>query len=336
MIFVVGNSRSGTTMMGRILGNHPEVFTFGELHFFGQLWSPANTSKIDLNDSEKLAAKLFCIQSEGYRTHGNTDRFLQKAKELCENIQNYPIYPPELFTEFLKYETQRNNKTIPCDQTPRNVFYIDEILTLYSNAKIINMIRDPRDVLYSQKRKWKRRFLGGYDLPIKESLRDWINYHPITISRIWNTAVTAADNYIHNNHVFTVYFEKLLANPENTVRDICTFCEIPYYSSILNVPQVGSSENTDNPENLGINQSRAGNWNDTNIGKSKLNSAEVYINQKLNYKLMDKHNYAHTNIRPNLFFLLITLLTFPIKIIGAFLSNLDRIKNIRETLRRRL
>ena len=40
MLFVVGNSRSGTTMMGRILGNHPDVFTFGELHFFGQLWSP--------------------------------------------------------------------------------------------------------------------------------------------------------------------------------------------------------------------------------------------------------------------------------------------------------
>ncbi|MGY8989337.1 MAG: sulfotransferase, partial [Flavobacteriales bacterium] len=38
-IFVVGNSRSGTTMMGRIIGKHSSVFTFKELHFFGQLWS---------------------------------------------------------------------------------------------------------------------------------------------------------------------------------------------------------------------------------------------------------------------------------------------------------
>lgn len=36
-IFIVGNSRSGTTMMGRILGNHTDVFTFHELHFFEQL-----------------------------------------------------------------------------------------------------------------------------------------------------------------------------------------------------------------------------------------------------------------------------------------------------------
>ena len=336
MIFVVGNSRSGTTMMGRILGNHQEIFTFGELHFFGQLWSPVNSSKIDLYDSEKLAAKLFCIQTEGYRTHGNSDRFLQKAKVFCENIPNYPINPPELFSKFLIYETQRNNKTIPCDQTPRNVFYIEEILQHYPEAKIINMIRDPRDVLYSQKRKWKRRFLGGSNLPIKESFRDWINYHPITISRIWNTAVTAADNHIHNKHVITIYFENLLANPENTVRNICQFCEIHYCSSLLKVPQVGSSEDTDKPENLGINPNRAGNWNDANISDSKLNSAEIYINQKLNYKLMEKHNYTHINIRPNLFYLLGTFLSFPIKIIGAFICNLDRIKDIRETLKRRL
>ena len=32
-IFIVGSSRSGTTMMGRILSNHKDVFTFKELHF---------------------------------------------------------------------------------------------------------------------------------------------------------------------------------------------------------------------------------------------------------------------------------------------------------------
>ncbi|MFI5135892.1 MAG: sulfotransferase, partial [Chitinophagales bacterium] len=38
-IFVVGNSRSGTKMMGRILGNHEKVHAFPEMHFFEQLWS---------------------------------------------------------------------------------------------------------------------------------------------------------------------------------------------------------------------------------------------------------------------------------------------------------
>ena len=59
MVFVVGNSRSGTTMMGRILGNHPDVYTFGELHFFGQLWSPAVSSKIDIQQAEDCKIILY-------------------------------------------------------------------------------------------------------------------------------------------------------------------------------------------------------------------------------------------------------------------------------------
>ena len=336
MLFVVGNSRSGTTMMGRILGNHPDVFTFGELHFFGQLWSPAFPSELNMSKAEGLASKLFCIQREGYRKQGNSKSFLEEARKFCETLSDFPLAPTEIFSAFLRYEALLNSKTIPCDQTPRNVFYIDEILKFYPQAKIVNMIRDPRDVLLSQKRKWKRRFLGGTDLPIKESFRDWINYHPITISRIWHTAVSAADRFSNNDNVLLVYFEQLLANPETTVEKICKFVDIAYSTDLLQVPQVGSSVNEDNVGQLGINPNRAGNWNESNVNASKLNSSEIYISQRLNGTLMKKHNYDPVLIRPNIFSLLVNLVSFPIKLALAFLCNLDRIKNIRETLRRRL
>ena len=45
-IFIVGSSRSGTTMMGRILGNHSDVFTFKELHFFGTIWTNNSDKKL--------------------------------------------------------------------------------------------------------------------------------------------------------------------------------------------------------------------------------------------------------------------------------------------------
>ena len=336
MLFVVGNSRSGTTMMGRILGNHRDVFTFGELHFFGQLWSPAHSLDLNESDAIELASKLLCVQRIGYRKQGDTQKYKEDAKKLCADFVEYPISPTDLFSIFLQYEANLNGKSIPCDQTPRNAFYIDEILNVYPQAKIINMIRDPRDVLLSQKRKWKRRFLGGSDLPLLESLRDWVNYHPITISRIWHTAVKTSDQFTAHDRVHTVYFEQLLDSPEKTVEALCKFADIEYTPSMLQVPQVGSSVDADKPTRTGINPNRAGSWSANNLPGGKLNSSEIYINQQLNKDLMKKHNYKSVRIRPNIFCLLLDIITFPIKMMLAFLCNLDRIKNIRETIRRRL
>ena len=334
MVFVVGNSRSGTTMMGRILGKHPSVYTFGELHFFGQLCAPPFSEESRKEAIEEAASQLHCIQREGYRTHGNPRRFLEEARAFLESLTTYPKTQAALFEAFLRHGAAENGGTIPCDQTPRNVFYIADILELYPKARIINMIRDPRDVLLSQKRKWKRRFLGGSDMPIKEMLRDWVNYHPITISHIWRTAVTAADQFLQHERVTSIYFEELLAQPEATVKRLCDFVGIIYTHEMLQIPQVGSSVTEDQPQELGINPYRAHSWH-SETTDGELSSAEIYLNQTITAALMKKHNYSPVSIQPNVAGLALHLLTFPMKLIGAFLFNIDRMKNIRQTLKRR-
>lgn len=322
-------------MMGRIFGKHPSVYTFGELHFFGQLCAPPFSSELPKKEAQELAAQLHCIQREGYRTYGNPRRFLKEAQAFLENLGTYPETPAALFEAFLCHEAAENNRTIPCDQTPRNVFYIPDILELYAEARIINMIRDPRDVLLSQKKKWKRRFLGGSDIPIKEMLRDWMNYHPITISHIWRTAVNAADQFPQHERVVSVYFEELLTHPQKTIKSLCDFVGITYTDEMLQVPQVGSSVGEDRPQQLGINPQRAHSWR-SGTNADGLSSAEIYLNQKINATLMKKHNYNSVSIQPNVATLIFHLLTFPVKLGGAFLFNLDRMKNIRETLKRRM
>ena len=335
MVFVVGNSRSGTTMMGRILGKHPSVYTFGELHFFGQLCAPPFSSESRKEALEELASQLYCIQREGYRTHGNPRRFLSEAQLFLERLTPYPETQAALFEAFLYHVAAENGGTIPCDQTPRNVFYIADILQLYPKARIINMIRDPRDVLLSQKKKWKRRFLGGSDLPIKETFRDWVNYHPITISYIWRTAVTAAEQFLQHERVTSIYFEELLAHPKATIEHLCDFVGITYTDAMRQVPQVGSSVAEDQPQQLGINPHRAHRWDrDTTTGE--LSSAEIYLNQTITAALMEIHNYSRVPVRPNIASLTLHLLTFPVKLVGAFLFNLDRMKSIRQTLKRRI
>ena len=194
------------------------------------------------------------------------------------------------------------------------------------------MIRDPRDVLY-----YLRKESGNADssvevnLPIKEMLRDWINYHPITISHIWGTAVNAAEKFLHHDRVTSVYFEELLRHPDTTVKHLCDFVGITYTDEMLQVPQVGSSVAEDRPQQLGINPQRAHSWQD-----GELSSAEIYLNQMITAALMKKHNYTPVSIKPNIASLGLHLLTFPVKLAGAFFFNLDRVKNIRETLKRRI
>ena len=76
-IFIVGNSRSGTTMMGRILDNHSDIFTFKELHFFGQLWSSKDQSKIlSQKQAVELCSRLLCIQEFGILNQEKPTQFV--------------------------------------------------------------------------------------------------------------------------------------------------------------------------------------------------------------------------------------------------------------------
>jgi hypothetical protein len=211
-IFVVGNSRSGTTMMGRILNNHQDIFTFKELHFFGQLWSEKDKEqKINKIESIKLFSKLLCIQKFGIFQQDNPSQFDEVSKSVLEQDTYTRI---KIFNLFLKYSVGQNNSSISCNQTPRDVSYINEILENFPDAKIINMMRDPRDILLSQKNKWKRRYLGASSIPFREAVRSYFNYHPITISKIWNTSVSAALSK-NSNNIISIQFENLVENSEN-------------------------------------------------------------------------------------------------------------------------
>ena len=85
IIFIVGSSRSGTTMMGRILANNSNVFTFKELHFFGTLWTLSDKKKITQKVQIDLMSRLLCIQERGIFNQKHFLDFYCKAKNILKN-----------------------------------------------------------------------------------------------------------------------------------------------------------------------------------------------------------------------------------------------------------
>jgi omega-hydroxy-beta-dihydromenaquinone-9 sulfotransferase len=318
-------------MMRRVLGNHPHIYMLEELHFFEQLWSTDDKHKtITKQQAITLAARLLFIQRDGYLAQVDNEKYKTEAEQIVNTIQE-PIIAHLVLKAFLFYETQAHAKTIPCEKTPQDVFYINEILELFPSVKIINMVRDPRGVMLSQKRKWQRKNMGASFMTAKEQRRLKINYHPITISKLWNASIRAALKFKEHPKLHNMSFEKMVNDSENEIKKLCSFLEIDFNEHMLMIPQVGSSNEADMPDAFGIKTERAGNWE-----TGGLNEAEIYFCQNICGPYMKQYGYDIKKVKPSVIYIAYYYLSFPIKIILAVLFNLHRMKNIGEAIKRRL
>ncbi len=326
-IFVVGSSRSGTTMMGRILGNHSEIFTFKELHFFGTIWTNNSNQNLSKKQQSELLSRLLCIQERGLFSQSNHFDFNENAKKILgEGVTN----PLAIYELFLQTISKENSCKISCEQTPKNLYYLEEILKFFPNAKVINMVRDQRDVLLSQKNKWKRRFLGAKAIPLSEAFRSFVNYHPILTAKVWNSSLTHSTKFQNNPRVKIVKFEDLLSESENVIKDICSFLDIDFQEKMLEVPVIGSSTENDSKSELIIDSSKVNKWK-----KGGLTNAEIYLSQKQSSKMMDEFGYSRKEFSFPPIMVVLYIVSFPIKLGLAFLLNIHRMGSISEVIKKR-
>jgi len=143
-IFVVGNARSGSTLLASLLGRHPDIQATPETHFFSVSYSGFFLRRFlvkrRLEDLLRFAFdKNVRLQDLGL------DRSELKSVLACEPKLDTKAVLDAIFHLVL----QKSGKTRILEKTPRHIEHIDQILRWYPDAKILCTIRDPRDSIES-------------------------------------------------------------------------------------------------------------------------------------------------------------------------------------------
>jgi len=316
IIFIVGNSRSGTTMLGRVFGLHNQVKTFDELQFFEKTVVVDEMNNSTVWPQEKVvsaAERLITSVRDGLFASVTSGQYTNEATRLVDTLGM--DNPMRLYLAILQSETEQAAKSIPCEQTPYYLFVCQEILESYPDARVIHIYRDPRDVMLSQKNRWRRGFLGEKRQPMIWILRSWANYHPYLTSRFWTE----------------IRYEDLLAEPEACLQYLCDHCGLEFEASMLNVPQVGSSSKRDAQGKAGFDRSRIGSWQ-----KGGLTQTEIGICERSAAKAMEARGYELSGAAASLPIRLFMGVTLLVKLAVAFLLNVSRFRNILSTIWRRV
>ena len=153
--FILGHARSGTTLLMRLARLHPEVHCNYQAHFFTR--KPLLKSLVDSAEIEE-----WLTRKSNRWNHG---------RDLS------PLVLRASADFIMERDAAREGKMIVGDKSPSSVIHgqvVRDMHSLYPDAKIVNIVRDGRDVLISERFRnfvEESKFLTAEDKRIVEELR---------------------------------------------------------------------------------------------------------------------------------------------------------------------
>lgn len=213
-VFIVGPPRSGTTLLAAMIGAHPEIACGAESHFFAKLSEAALYS----------AVKDSCWPDRAVRalsqlTVGDMPVHLQfglSVDDLAEYLTDRaPAKRTMLEALTAQYAAYRGKKRW-AEKSPPHLAQIPRIRSTFPNARIVRIVRDPRDSAESMcSLPWTSSFPVANAIVINE----------------WFQLSQQADCTMPDT--LTIRFEDLLQSPEETLRSVCQHIGVTYQPCML-------------------------------------------------------------------------------------------------------
>lgn len=210
-VFIVGCQRSGSTLLGSMLGSHPEAVCIPEAQFI-----------VDLMPS--LEASQGIDPAEIVKRIKSHWRFRAWEFDLGEDLPG-PGEAPETFRGAIEWLVRRYAQTygrgeakIWVDHEPFHVCHLWRLLQHFPDAKVAHIVRDGRAVAASI------------------MALDWGPNEIHSAARYWKAMVGlgyAASSFLGRDQLYHLRYEDLLLNPEHTMRRLADFVGVEFHPDMI-------------------------------------------------------------------------------------------------------
>ncbi|MBA2724579.1 MAG: sulfotransferase [Actinobacteria bacterium] len=210
-IFVAGLERSGTSLIYALLASHPNIAMTRRTN----LWTHFYRQYGDLSDPVNFERCLgMMMRYKRLLLLGPDPTRLRR-----EFWSGEPTYA-RLFTLLEEHYAERLGKPRWGDKSLNTERYADQILASYPHARILHMMRDPRDRFASSLTRWDTR-RGG----VGAGTAEWLS----------SARMALGNTHRHPDRYKVVLYESLATRPESTLREICDFVGEIYTSDMLSM-----------------------------------------------------------------------------------------------------
>jgi hypothetical protein len=203
--FVVGATRSGTTMLRLMLDAHPDVAIPSETHFIHKLVKTCERWRV----TPDMLADVIVEHKRWGDFHLDPDELRRRFRSM------EPLNMADALRTFYTLYAEREGKSRWGDKTPGYVRYMRRIHWILPEARFLHLIRDGRDVAVSVlPMNWGPE-------SVREAAELWVER--VTIGREQGPVVPYME----------VRFEDLVLDTEPTLRRVCEFLELPWEPVML-------------------------------------------------------------------------------------------------------
>lgn len=211
-LFVVGVGRSGTSLLHSALAAHPRVAALPETSLLRELVFSGRLRSAFEREGARGVERVLATCERLERTGVSVDALI------AAGLRGAPFSSRRLYEGLLETRASPETSWV-LDKDPRLVEALPQIATSWPEARVLHIIRDPRDVISSKKAApWSSgRSAFAHAL---------IGMGQLALGR-WIGPRVLGESYRE------IRYERLLADPTTVLAEVCSFLDLDYDPTML-------------------------------------------------------------------------------------------------------